>query len=137
MSDVIDSSPLSAEEDLGACVARHCEGASWALFVPSLAHMNLGPELYAAGASKMGPEVWARWLNAARPSVQVSAQRLLRLMSLHRWRVEVAPPSSLNSVTPERLRALISVQGHTWVASLAVVPQVHVIMLQAVPAVRA
>jgi hypothetical protein len=137
MSDDIDHASEGEGDELRRAVASHCEGASWASFKPSLVHMNLGPELYATGAAKLGPEVWAKWLEAARPSVQVSAQRLLRLMSSHRWRVEVAPPSSINKVTPERLRALISVQGQTWVASLAVLPQVHVIALQSMPAVRA
>jgi hypothetical protein len=127
---------LAGDDGLMAGVASHCDAASWAQFVPSLAHMNLGPALYAMGASKLSPGLWALWLSQARPSAQVPARRLLMLMTRHRWRVEVAPPSPNRGASAERLRALISVQGHAWVATLAVVPHVHVMALQAMPEVH-
>jgi hypothetical protein len=129
-------SDLIGDGGLIAGVASHCDNASWARFVPGLAHMNLGPALYAMGASKLSPGLWALWLSQARPSAQVPARRLLMLMTRHRWRVEVAPPSPNRGSSPERLRALISVQGHSWVATLAAVPHVHVMALQVMPEVH-
>jgi hypothetical protein len=137
MSDGVESGTNDLVQALLSDVGSRAERSSWARFVAALAHMGLGQDGVSSSLAGLSPALFGQWLLDARPSAQVRAQRLLMLMSRHRWLIEEAPPTSPNRQSQERLRVLLSVQGHAWVLRLAAVPRVHVLSIEPVPVVRA
>lgn len=108
------------ERALTAAVAEHCEMGSWMAAQAGLARLGR-PE----------PLDVVDWLRQAPMSEQVEAQRLLRLMSRHQWRLTPLPTFPLDP--RERLHLALSVQGLRWHVALSHPPGVRALIVDPHP----
>ena len=121
----VDTPIGSDDQGLLARVGRCCEPGSWARSRAWL--VQAGRLRGSAAQGDVAPEDWARWLLTARPSLQASAQGLVRAMARQVWRLEVGDQTG--KASSAQLQAAIRVGGQRWLVGLVAEPQLQVVAL--------